>query len=131
MVIEKWAIINLNSNQAEILEKKIRVPNKISNFRKTLNELFQLIKKKNINEKKLLTSLNIMNFFRNESNLLDSLDLLQKLKIISSKKNKNWKSLLKELKKVKVKTSGLRAEEIKEKILNKRLKVIQDKKNDL
>jgi tRNA nucleotidyltransferase/poly(A) polymerase len=131
MVLEKWAIINLNSNHAEILERKIRVPNKISNFRKTLNELFQLIKKKNINEKKLLTSLNKMNFFRNESNLIDSLDLLQKLKIISSKTNKNWKSLLKELKKVKVKTSDLRAEEIKEKIFNKRLKTIRDKKNDL
>ena len=131
MVLEKWAVINLNSNHAEILERKIRVPNKISNFRKTLNELFQLIKNRNINEKKLLTNLNKMNFFRNESNLLDSLDLLQKLKIISSKKNKNWKSLLKELKKVKVKTSDLRAEEIKEKIFNKRLKVIQDKKNDL
>ena len=131
MIIEKWAIINLNSNHAEILERKIRVPNKITNFRKTLNELFQIIKKKNINEKKLLTSLNKMNFFRNESYLLDSLDLLQKLKIISSKKNKNWKSFLKELKKVKVKTSGLRAEEIKEKIFNKRLKAIQDKKNDL
>jgi hypothetical protein len=38
---------------------------------------------------------------------------------------------LKELKKVKVKTSDLRAEEIKEKIFNKRLKTIQDKKNDL
>ena len=37
----------------------------------------------------------------------------------------------KELKKVKVKTSGLRAEVIKEKIFNKRLKAIQDKKNDL
>ena len=86
---------------------------------------------KNINEKKLLTSLNKMNFFRNESYLLDSLDLLQKLKIISSKRSKNWKSFLKELKKVKVKTSGLRAEEIKEKIFNKRLKTIQDKKNDL
>ena len=57
--------------------------------------------------------------------------MLQKLKIISSKKNKNWKSFLKELKKVKVKTSGLKAEEIKEKIFNKRLKAIQDKKNDL
>ena len=37
----------------------------------------------------------------------------------------------KKLKKVKVKTSGLRADEIKEKIFNKRLKAIQDKKNDL
>ena len=72
-----------------------------------------------------------MNFFRNESNLLDALDLLQKLKIISSKTNKNWKSLLEELKKVKVKTSDLRSEEIKEKIFNKRLKIIRDKKNDL
>ena len=72
-----------------------------------------------------------MNFFRNESNLLDSLDLLQNLKIISSRTNKNWKSLLEELKKVKVKTSGLRSEEIKEKIFNKRLKTIRDKKNDL
>jgi len=131
MVLEKWAIINLNSNHAEILERKIRVPKKISNFRKTLNELFQFIKNKNINEKKLITSLNKMNFFRNESSLLDSLDLLQKLKIISSKKNQNWKSLLKELKKIKVKTTGLSNVEIKEKIFNKRLKVIRDKKNDL
>ena len=46
MILEKWAIINLNSNHAEILERKIRVPNKISNFRKTLNELFQLNKKR-------------------------------------------------------------------------------------
>jgi hypothetical protein len=38
---------------------------------------------------------------------------------------------LKELKKLKVQTSGLRAEEIKEKVFNERLKVIQDKKNDL
>ena len=131
MVSEKWAIINLNSSYSEILERKIRVPNKMSNFRKTLNELFQLIEKKNINEKKLLNSLNKMNFFRNEFNLLNSLDLLQKLKIISSKTNKNWKFLLNDLKKVKVKTSGLRDEEIKEKIFNKRLKVIRDKKNDL
>ena len=128
MVSEKWAIINLNSSYSEILERKIRVPNKMSNFRKTLNELFQLIEKKNINEKKLLNSLNKMNFFRNEFNLLNSLDLLQKLKIISSKTNKNWKFLLNDLKKVKVKTSGLRDEEIKEKIFNKRLKVIRDKK---
>ena len=105
--------------------------NKISNFRKTFNELFQFIKKKNVDEKKLLTSLNRMNFFRNESNLLNSLDLFQKLKIISSQRIKNWKSLLKELKKVKVKVSGLEAEEIKEKIFHERLKVIQDKKNDL
>ena len=42
MILEKWAIINLNSNQADVIERKIRVPNKISNFRKTLNELFQL-----------------------------------------------------------------------------------------
>ena len=131
MVSEKWAIINLNSSYSEILERKIRVPNKMSNFRKTLNELFQLIEKKNISEKKLLNSLNKMNFFRNEFNLLNSLDLLQKLKIISSKTNKNWKFLLNDLKKVKVKTSGLRDEEIKEKIFNKRLKVIRDKKNDL
>ncbi len=131
MVSEKWAIINLNSSYSEILERKIRVPNKMSNFRKTLNELFQLIEKKNINEKKLLNSLNKMNFFRNEFNLFNSLDLLQKLKIISSKTNKNWKFLLNDLKKVKVKTSGLRDEEIKEKIFNKRLKVIRDKKNDL
>ena len=131
MVSEKWAIINLNSSYSEILERKIRVPNKMSNFRKTLNELFQLIEKKNINEKKLLNSLNKMNFFRNEFNLLNSLDLLQKLKIISSKTNKNWKFLLNDLKKVKVKTSGLRDEEIKEKILYKRLKIIRDKKNDL
>ena len=41
------------------------------------------------------------------------------------------RKFLKELKKVKVNTSGLRAEVIKEKIFNKRLKVIQDKKNDL
>ena len=115
MVSEKWAIINLNSSYSEILERKIRVPNKMSNFRKTLNELFQLIEKKNINEKKLLNSLNKMNFFRNEFNLLNSLDLLQKLKIISSKTNKNWKFLLNDLKKVKVETSGLRDEEIKEK----------------
>lgn len=131
MVLEKWAIINLNSNYAEILERKIRVPNKISNFRKTFNELFQFIKKKNVDEKKLLTSLNRMNFFRNESNLLNSLDLFQKLQIISSQRIKNWKSLLKELKKVKVKVTGLEAEEIKEKIFHERLKVIQDKKNDL
>ena len=131
MVSEKWAIINLNSSYSEILERKIRVPNKMSNFRKTLNELFQLIEKKNISEKKLLNSLNKMNFFRNEFNLLNSLDLLQKLKIISSKTNKNWKFLLNDLKKVKVKTSGLRDEEIKEKILYKRLKIIRDKKNDL
>ena len=131
MVIEKWAIINLNSSKSEVLEKKIRVPNKISSFRKTFNEIFQLIKNKNINEKKLLSSLNGMNFFRNETNLLNSLNLLQRLKIISSKKNKNWKSLLNNLKKIKVKTSGLRAEEIKEKIFQERLKVIKESKNDL
>jgi len=131
MVHEKWGIINLNSEQADSLEKKIRVPNKISNFRKTLTEIFQLIKKKNINEKKLLTSLNGMNFFRNESNVLSAINLLQKLKIISPKKNKNWKSVLNDLKKIKVKTSGLKAEQIKEKIFHERLKVIQDKKNDL
>ena len=131
MVLEKWAIINLNSSQAEVLEKKIRVPNKISSFRKTLNEIFQLIKNKNINEKKLLSSINGMNFFRNETNLLNSLNLLQRLKIISSKKNKNWKSLLNNLKKIKVKTSGLSAKEIKEKIFHERLKVIKDNKNDL
>ena len=90
-----------------------------------------MIEKKNINEKKLLTSLNGMNFFRNESNVFSTLNLLQKLKIISPEKNKNWKSLLNDLKKIKVKTSGLKAEQIKDKIFHERLKVIQDKKNDL
>ena len=69
-----------------MLEKKIKVPKKISNFRKTLNEIFKLIRQKNINEKKILSSLSQMNAFRNGSNLLNSLDLLQRLKIISTKK---------------------------------------------
>ena len=103
---------------------------KISNNQYNTSK-FKIIMKKNINEKKLLSSLNGMNFFRNKTNLLNSLNLLQRLKIISSKKNKNWKSLLNNLKKIKVKTSGLRAEEIKEKIFQERLKVIKESKNDL
>tara|TARA_B100000614_G_C14545769_1_gene492006 strand:- start:394 stop:1473 length:1080 start_codon:yes stop_codon:yes gene_type:complete len=131
MIPEKWAIINLNSSEVEMLEKKIKVPKKISNFRKTLNEIFKLIRQKNINEKKILSSLSQMNAFRNGSNLLNSLDLLQRLKIISTKKNKNWKFLLNALKKIKVKTFGLSAEQIKEKIYYERLKVIKENKNDL
>ena len=72
-----------------------------------------------------------MNFFRSELNLLNSLNLLQKLKIISSKENKNWKSLLDDLKKIKVKTSDLSAKEIKENIFYERLKVIEGYKNGL
>ena len=131
MIPEKWAIINLNSKQANLLEKKIRVPNKISNFRKIFNEIFKLIQKKNIDEKKLLSSLNRMNFFRSELNLINSLNLLQKLKIISSKQNENWKYLLDDLKSFKVKTSGLSGKEIKEKIFYERLKLIESYKNDL
>ena len=131
MILEKWAIINLNSSEAEMLEKKIRVPKKISNFRKTLNEVFKITRKKKINEKKILSSLGRMNAFRNELDLLNSLDLLQKLKIISTKQNKNWKFLLNSLKKIKVKTLGLNADQIKEKIYFERLKVIKDNKNDL
>ena len=131
MILEKWAIINLNSSEVEELEKKIRVPKKISNFRKTFNEVFKITRQKKINEKKILSSLSRMNAFRNELDLLTSFDLLQKLRIISSEQNKNWKFLLNSLKKIKVKTSGLNAEQIKEKIYFERLKVIKDKKNDL
>ena len=62
---------------------------------------------------------------------MQSLDLLQKLKIISTKQNKNWKFTLNSLKKIKVKTLGLNADQIKKKIYFERLKVIKDNKNDL
>ena len=132
MIQEKWAIINLGSNEADVIEKKIRVPNKISNFRKTLNGIFQLNKKnKKISEKNILTNLNKMNYFRDESNLLDSLKLLQTLKLISSKEFKKWNSLLDNLKKIKIKTSNLSSKEIKEKIYQERLEIIKGYKNDL
>ena len=132
MIQEKWAIINLGSNEADVIEKKIRVPNKISNFRKTLNGIFQLNKKKKkISEKNILTNLNKMNYFRDKANLLDSLKLLQTLKLISSKEFKKWNSLLDNLKKIKIKTSNLSSKEIKEKIYQERLKIIKGYKNDL
>ena len=89
------------------------------------------MRQKKINEKKILSSLGRMNAFRNELDLFTSLDLLQKLKIISKKQNKNWKFLLNSLKKIKVKTLDLNADQIKEKIYFERLKVIKDNKNDL
>ena len=99
------------------MKEKIRVPNKISNFRKTLNGIFQLNKeKKKISAKNILTNLNKMNYFRDESNLLNSLKLLQNLKIISSKKIKIGNLSLNNLKKIKIKTTNLSSKEIKEKI---------------
>tara|TARA_B100000035_G_scaffold295481_1_gene286602 strand:- start:1027 stop:2106 length:1080 start_codon:yes stop_codon:yes gene_type:complete len=131
MIFEKWAVINLNSQQAEILEKKIRVPKKIANFRKTLSSFYKLIKTKNLDEKSLLSILNKMNYFRNELNLIESLNLLFKLKLISSKDNKNWNSLLKNLIKIKVNSKNLKPKEIKEKIYKKRIQLITNHKNDL
>lgn len=132
MIQEKWAIINLASNEADVIEEKIRVPNKVSNFRKTLNGIFQLNKeKKKISAKNILTNLNKMNYFRDESNLLTSLKLLQNLELISSEEIKKWNSLLNNLKKIKIKTTNLSSKEIKEKIYQERLEMIKGYKNDL
>ena len=132
MIQEKWAVINLASNEADVIEEKIRVPNKVSNFRKTLNGIFQLNKeKKKISAKNILTNLNKMNYFRDESNLLNSLKLLQNLELISSEEIKKWNSLLNNLKKIKIKTTNLSSKEIKEKIYQERLEMIKGYKNDL
>ena len=72
-----------------------------------------------------------MNYFRDESNLLNSLKLLQNLELISSEEIKKWNSLLNNLKKIKIKTTNLSSKEIKEKIYQERLEMIKGYKNDL
>ena len=72
-----------------------------------------------------------MNYFRDESNLLNSLKLLQNLELISSEEIKKWNSLLNNLKKIKIKTINLNSKEIKEKIYQERLEMIKGYKNDL
>ena len=129
MISEKWAIINLSSKEADILEKKIKVPKKITNFRKALNGIFQLIKQNKLDGEKILSTLNSMNFFRNDIYLIESLNLLKEAKIISDKKVLNWKAMINELKKVKIKTYDLEPIDIKEKLLQKRLKIITNHKN--
>ncbi len=132
MIQEKWALINLASYEADVIEEKIRVPNKISNFRKTLNGIFQLNKKKEtLSEKNILTNLNKMNYFRDESNLLNSLKLLHDVELISPREFKKWNSLLDDLMKIKIKTSNLSSKEIKEKFYQGRLEIIKGYKNDL
>ena len=129
MVSEKWAIINLSSEEADVLERKIKVPKKITNFRKTLNEVFQLIKKNKLDGEKILSTLNSLNFFRNDIYLIDALNLLKETKIVNDEKLSNWKVLINKLKKVKIKSSGIAPVDIKEKLLQKRLKIIMSHKN--
>ena len=131
MISEKWAIINLSSKDADILEKKIKVPKKITNFRKTVNGIFQLSKQNKLDGEKIISTLNSMNLFRNDIYLIESLNLLEEAKIINDKKAKNWKALINKLKKVKIKSNDLSPNDIKEKLLQKRLKIITNHKNVL
>ena len=123
-ISEKWAIINLNSNLAKDLEQKIKIPNKISNFRKTFNKMYLFQENGNISKKELLTDLNKMNFFRDETLIITSFLLLRELKIISSKELKAWKQMLIELKDVKINVKNLKPNEIKSMLFEKRLKTI-------
>ena len=50
---------------------------------------------------------------------IEFFDLLQKLKIISTKQNMNWKFLLNSLKKIKVKTLGLNGIKLRKKYILK------------
>ena len=129
-VSEKWAVINLGSKEVEFLEKKIRVPKKITNFRKIFNNLRELIKQKNLDAENILFALNSMNFFRNDISLLMSLNLLKDLKIISIQKFNSWNLLLKKLKESKITTKNLKPNEIKNKLFLKRIKIIEENKND-
>ena len=123
-ISEKWAIINLNSNLAKDLEQKIKIPNKISNFRKTFNKMYLFQENRNISKKELLTDLNKMNFFRDDTLVITSFLLLKELKIISSKELKAWKQMLFELKNVKINVENLKPDEIKSMLFEKRLKTI-------
>ena len=123
-ISEKWAIINLNSNLAKDLEQKIKIPNKISNFRKTFNKMYLFQENGNISKKELLTDLNKINFFRDETLVIESFLLLKELKIISSKELKAWKQMLFELKNVKINVENLKPDEIKSMLFEKRLKTI-------
>ena len=82
----------------------------------------------NINICEIRSTLNSMNFFRNDIYLIESLNLLKEAKIISDKKVLNWKAMINELKKVKIKTYDLEPIDIKEKLLQKRLKIITNHK---
>ena len=130
MVFEKWAIINLYSKEVDYLEKKIKVPKKICNFRKTFSLTKEMTKKKGFSEKYILSSLSKMNFFRNNKNIMLSLNLLEFLKIISKKELKDWSQLLDKLKKVKIVTKNLEPKEIKEKLLKQRITIIKQHKHD-
>jgi len=74
--------------------------------------------------------LNSMNFFRNDISLLMSLNLLKDLKIISIQKFNSWNLLLKKLKESKITTKNLKPNEIKNKLFLKRIKIIEENKND-
>ena len=114
----------MNSNLAKDLEQKIKIPNKISNFRKTFNKMYLFQENGNISKKELLTDLNKMNFFRDETLVNTSFLLLKELKIISSKELKAWKQMLFELKNVKINVENLKPDEIKSMLFEKRLKTI-------
>ena len=118
MVSEKWAVINLFSKKADNLEKKIKVPKKICNFRKGLSEKY------------VFSSLRMMNFFRHNENIILSLNLLEFLKIISKKELQDWSQLLDKLKKVKIASKNLEPKEIKEKLIKKRMTIIKQHKHD-
>lgn len=130
MVSEKWALINLFSKKIEILEKKIRVPKKISNFRFTFEETYKMVNQKKINEKKFLSKLVSIKFFRNDLGVINALKLLKKINVISRKDFKRWRSLFVKLKSAKVNLKNMKPKEIKEKLFTKRLKIIMDFKDD-
>ena len=89
-----------------------------------------MTKKKGFSEKYILSSLSKMNFFRNNKNIMLSLNLLEFLKIISKKELKDWSQLLDKLKKVKIVTKNLEPNEIKEKLLKQRISIIKQHKHD-
>ena len=89
-----------------------------------------MVNQKKINEKKLLSKLMSIKFFRNDLGVINALKLLKKINVISSKDFKKWRSLFVKLKSAKVNLKNMKPKEIKEKLFTKRLKIIMDFKDD-
>ncbi len=121
--IEKWAILNLNSNNISETETRIRVPKNFIRYRVHLTISKELVSKKNRPEQ-ILNSLEKINLFRNKDQFFQNLATLYEVGLLNKKKLMNWTKLAKKLCKIKVIISDLKPKEIGKKLKEDRLKQI-------
>lgn len=126
--IEKWAILNLNSNSISETETRIRVPNNFIKYRVNLTISGELISKKNRPEQ-ILNSFEKINLFRDKNQFFQNLATLKEIGFLNKKSLKDWTELAKKLCKIKVKVSGLKPKEIGKKLKEDRLKQIIEYKD--